>query len=75
MHTKEMIMKALKELHKENPNVDSYGFGTWELSQKIGRTDQTTIKWCNVLVKEGKLIKTWAKYLTHYFGVRLMEVN
>jgi len=75
MHTKEMIIEGLKELHKEFPDIDSYGFGTWQLSQKIGRSDQTTIKWCRVLAEEGKVIRTWSKTLSHYFGVRLVEVN
>ena len=75
MHTKEMIMEALGALHKEFPETDSYGFSTYVVAKKIGRTDQTTSKWCHVLVREGKIIRTWHKYMSRHFGVRLMEVN
>ncbi len=74
MHTKEMIMEALVELHKGNPNVMSYGFSMTQISEKIGRTTATTGKWCLVLAEEGKLIKT-NSILRGYFGVRLVEVN
>ena len=75
MHTKEMIMEALVELHKEFPDVEPYGFTMQQLSEKIGRTTPTISKWCIVLSKEGKIIKTDHKILPYYFGVRLMEVK
>ncbi len=75
MHTKEMIMEVLKDLHKEFPDVDPYGFTMQQISEKIGRKTPTIQKWCCVLAKEGKIIRTWHKLMSHYFGVRLMEVN
>lgn len=75
MHTKERILKALLELHKEEPNIDPYGFTTQQVSKRIGRTIATTEKWCHVLANEGKIIRTWSEILSHYFGVRLVEVN
>lgn len=75
MHTKEKILEVLAELHKEEPNIDSYGFTTQQLSERIGRTRTTIEKWCRILAEEGKIIRTWHKILSHYFGVRLVEVN
>lgn len=75
MHTKEKILEVLLELHKEFPNIDSYGFTTQKISERIGITRPTIEKWCHVLDKEGKIIKTWHKRLAYYFGVRLMEVK
>ena len=75
MHTKERILEALLELHKEFPNIDSYGFTMTQLSRRIERTIATIEKWCHVLAEEGKLIRTNHNILRGYFGVRLMEVN
>lgn len=66
MHTKEMILNGLKELHDEyDPHIQNYNYrGSMEkipsftvkqIAEKIGRTPATTRKWCNVLYDELKL--------------------
>lgn len=70
-----MIVETLVKLHKEFPDVEPYGFTMQQISKKIGRTTPTIEKWCHILTKEGKIIKTHHTILRGYFGVRLMEVK
>ena len=67
MHTKEMIMKALQEMHDEYDctilNYNYRGpmekipmFTTKEIAARIGRTSPTVNKWCKILYNE-KLIE------------------
>ena len=72
MHTKEMIMNGLQELHDsydlEIKNFNYRGsmeiyptFTIKELAKHIGRTTQTTLKWCHVLKEESLIVMGWKR--------------
>jgi predicted transcriptional regulator len=72
IHTKIMIMDALKELHDEYDrhihnehyigSMQEYPvFTIREIATKVSRSEATIRKWCNILHDEGLLEKGWKK--------------
>ena len=69
MHSKEMIMNGLQELH-DSYDCQIYNFNyrgalniipnftVKQISEKVGRTPATIRKWCKVLQKEGLIQKS-----------------
>ncbi len=75
MHTKEMILNTLLELHNGyNPIIQNYMYrGSMEkypcftikvIAEKIGRSTQTVRKWCHILTDEKKIIRGYKRSYT-----------